>query len=262
MKRLLLAVICSMISCGAFAHAYRKDTVFYRDNNEKCHMEVSYIKGAADKPVIVWFHGGGLTGGNAKTPQTLLKEDYLIFSVSYRLYPSVSVREIIDDAAAAVSWVVKNAGQYGGAVSKIYLSGHSAGGYLVSMLALDKSYLSKHDVDADIFAGVIPLSGQMITHFTERKSRGMGMPDVIIDDMAPLNHLRADAPPFLIVTGDRDMEMARRFEENSYFYEMMKFVGHKDITLYELGGFNHGGMNKPGQQLLMNYIKSRINLAK
>ena len=174
----------------------------------------------------------------------------------------MSVREIIDDAAAAVSWVVKNAGQYGGAVSKIYLSGHSAGGYLVSMLALDKSYLSKHDVDADIFAGVIPLSGQMITHFTERKSRGMGMTDVIIDDMAPLNHLRADAPPFLIVTGDRDMEMARRFEENSYFYEMMKFVGHKDITLYELGGFNHGGMNKPGQQLLMNYIKSRINLAK
>ena len=115
MKRLLLAVICSMISCGAFAHGYQKDTVFYRDNNEKCHMEVSYIKGAADKPVIVWFHGGGLTGGNAKTPQTLLKEDYLVFSVSYRLYPSVSVREIIDDAAAAVSWVVKNAGQYGGA---------------------------------------------------------------------------------------------------------------------------------------------------
>ena len=257
MKQLLLAVICSVISCGAFAHEYQKDTIFYRENNKNCFLEVSYLEGASERPVIIWFHGGGLTGGSAKTPQTLLKEDYLVFSVAYRLYPEVSVREIIDDAAAAVSRIVKIAGRYGGATSKIYLSGHSAGGYLVSMLALDKSYLSKYDVDADMFAGVIPLSGQMITHFTERKSRGMGMTDIIIDDMAPLNHLRADAPPFLIVTGDRDLEMTRRYEENAYFYEMMKFVGHKDIILHELGGFNHGGMNKLGQQLLMSYIKKR-----
>ena len=51
-------------------------------------------------------------------------------------------------------------------------------------------------------------------------------------------------------------------DNNEKCHNAGQFVGHKDITLYELGGFNHGGMNKPGQQHLMNYIKSRINLVK
>ena len=257
MRLLLFCVLSFLMCCEAFAQKYTTDTTYYRPGNEKCYIEVSHVKGTTDKPVVIWFHAGGLTKGSAKTPSALLKEDYLVVSVAYRFYPEVSVKDIIDDAALAVFWVVKNAEQYGGSASKIYLSGHSAGGYLVSMLALDKSYLSKYNVDADIFAGIIPLSGQMITHFTERKSRGMEKTKIIIDEMAPLNHLRADAPPFLIITGDRELEMTRRYEENAYFCEMMKFVGHKDVVFYELGGFTHGGMGKPGQQLLMEYIKKR-----
>ena len=157
----------------------------------------------------------------------------------------------------AVSWVVANASKYGGSSSKIYLAGHSAGGYLVSMLALDKTYLAKYNVDADMFAGIIPFSGQMITHFTERRSRGQEMTKVVVDEMAPLYHMRADAPPFMIITGDRDLELTRRYEENAYFYEMMKLIGHKDMILHELDGFNHGGMGKPGFFLLLDYIGKR-----
>ena len=257
MRHILSIILFLSISCEVFAQKYITDTTYYRASDKKCYMEVSHVEGVSDKPVVIWFHAGGLTNGSAKTPTALLKEDYLVVSVAYRLYPEVTVREIIDDAALAVSCVVKNAEQYGGSTSKIYLTGHSAGGYLVSMLALDKSYLAKYDIDADMFAGIIPLSGQMITHFTERKSRGMSNTKIVVDEMAPLNHLRADAPPFLIITGDRDLELTRRYEENAFFYEMMKHVGHKDIILYELGGFTHGGMGKPGQQLLMEYIKKR-----
>ena len=257
MKRVLIVLCCMFVTCSLFAQEYKTDTVYYRGEDLRCYMEVSHIHGKSDKPVIVWFHPGGLTRGSAKTPDAFLTKDYLVVSAAYRFYPDVSVREIIDDAALAVSWVVKNAERYGGATSKIYLSGHSAGGYIVAMLALDKSYLAKYDIDADMFAGIIPLSGQMITHFTERKSRGMEQTKIVVDDMAPLNHLRADAPPFLIVTGDRNLEMTRRYEENAYFYEMMKYIGHKDVILYELGGFTHGGMGKPGQQLVMEYINKR-----
>ncbi|MBP5538931.1 MAG: alpha/beta hydrolase fold domain-containing protein [Bacteroidales bacterium] len=133
--------------------------------------------------MVPWW---GLTKGIAKTPAELLTEDYVVASVSYRLYPDVSVKEIIDDAALAVAWVVKNAKQYSGSLDKIYLSGHSAGGYLVSMISLDKSYLARYGVDANMIAGVIPLSGQMITHFTERKARGMERTKIVVDEMAPL----------------------------------------------------------------------------
>ena len=53
----------------------------------------------------------------------------------------------------------------------------------------------------------------------------------------------------------RDMELYRRYEENAYFVEMMKLVGHKSIILYEEDGFDHGGMAAPAHKLLMKYIK-------
>lgn len=257
MKNVLSCLVALCVCSQVFSQEYTKEIVQYRAGEEKCYAEVSYKEGLSDRPVIIWFHAGGLTKGSAKTPDVLLTKDYLVVSSAYRFYPDVTVREIIDDAAMAVSWVVANASKYGGSSSKIYLAGHSAGGYLVSMLALDKTYLAKYNVDADMFAGIIPFSGQMITHFTERRSRGQEMTKVVVDEMAPLYHMRADAPPFMIITGDRDLELTRRYEENAYFYEMMKFIGHKDMILHELDGFNHGGMGKPGFFLLLDYIGKR-----
>jgi acetyl esterase/lipase len=66
----------------------------------------------------------------------------------------------VDDAAAAAAWVMKNIERYGGDPNKIYLAGHSAGGYLVSMIGLDKRRLAKYDVDVDKFAALIPFSGR------------------------------------------------------------------------------------------------------
>ncbi|MDE5887017.1 MAG: alpha/beta hydrolase [Muribaculaceae bacterium] len=57
--------------------------------------------------------------------------------------PDVSVSECINDAAEAVKWVMENISEYGGDPSKIFVSGHSAGGFLTSMIGLDKSRLSK-----------------------------------------------------------------------------------------------------------------------
>ena len=45
---------------------------------------------------------------------------------------------IYKDAAAAVAWVFNNIEDYGGRSELIFVSGHSAGGYLASMLGLDK----------------------------------------------------------------------------------------------------------------------------
>ena len=163
--------------------------------------------------------------------------------------------DCIDDAAAAVAWTFDNIAAYGGSPDKVFLSGHSAGGYLIDMLGLDKHWLAKYGVDADKMAAIVPYSGQMITHFTERAARGMSATQPLIDEMAPLYHIRPDAPPFLVITGGRDMELYRRYEENAYFVEMMKLVGHKDIILYEEDGFDHGGMAAPAHLLLMKYIK-------
>jgi acetyl esterase/lipase len=174
--------------------------------------------------------------------------------VGYRFSPKVSVSQIIDDAACAVAWVFANIERYGGSKSKIYLSGHSAGGYLVSMLGLDASRLNKYCYDANMLKGVIPFSGQAITHFEERRSRGIANTRPVIDSLSPLYHVRGDAAPFLMITGDRELEMLGRYEENAYMWRVFQLVKHPDATLYELDGYGHN-MCEPAYPLLQRFIR-------
>ena len=116
-------------------------------------------------------------------------------SVNYRFYPHVAVKKIIEDAAIAVKWVYDNIKSYGGTPDKIFLSGHSAGGYIISMLGLDETYLKAVDLNPDQMAGLIPLSGHAITHMTVREDMGIGATQPLIDEMAPLYHVKENTPP-------------------------------------------------------------------
>ena len=101
---------------------------------------------------------------------------------------------------------------------------------------------------------MIPLSGHTITHFTPRQERGLKDTDVIVDDMAPLAHVRKDAPPLLLITGDREKEMLGRYEENAYMMRMMRVVGHKETTILELQGYGHG-IVEPACPIVIRTIK-------
>ena len=202
----------------------------------------------------MWFHGGGLTGGNKEIPAALKEKGVAIVGVNYRLSPKVNAPAYIEDAAAAVSWVFNNIESFGGDSTLIFVSGHSAGGYLVSLIGLDKSWLKKHAIDANRIAGIIPFSGQVITHFTIRQERGIPEFQPVIDTYAPLYHVRADAPPLLLITGDRELELLGRYEENAYLMRMMNVVGHKETKLYELDGYDHG-MTEPAFPLLLKEVQ-------
>ena len=159
---------------------------------------------------VVWFHGGGLTGGNRSVPQQLKEQGLAVAAVGYRLHPQAKCPDYIEDAAAGVAWVFKHIEQYGGDPKRIFVSGHSAGGYLTAMVGLDKRWLARYGIDADRIAGLIPLSGQAITHFTVRSERGIPKTQPIIDELAPLYHVRPDAPPLVLILGDRELEMLGR----------------------------------------------------
>jgi acetyl esterase/lipase len=177
-----------------------------------------------------------------------------VISVNYRLGPKVVAPKYIEDAAAATAWVFKNINTFGGDASLIFVSGHSAGGYLATMIGLDKKWLNAQGIDANKIAGLIPFSGQAITHFLVRKERGIPETQPIIDEYAPLFHVRADAPPLLLITGDRELELLGRYEENAYLMRMMKIAGHKNTKLYELDGFGHN-MTEPAFPLLLNEVR-------
>lgn len=221
---------------------------------ERCVLDVYYPKNSKGFATVIWFHGGGLSGGNKELPDGLKDKGFAVISVNYRLSPKVKVEKCIEDAAAAVAWTFQNIEKYGGNKSLIFVSGHSAGGYLALMVGMDKKWLQAKNTDANTIAGLIPLSPQVITHFELRKERGIPDTQPVVDAFAPMYHVRADAPPLLLITGDRELEMLGRYEENAYFMRMMKVVGHKATTLYEIQGFGHN-MVEPALPLLVNQVK-------
>lgn len=265
MKRILLFLAFILCSAPLFSQEYNTiQNIRYYDEktnkadayiNERCMLDAYIPKNVKNFPTVIWFHGGGLTGGQKEIPEGLKNKGIAVIGVNYRLSPKVNAPEYIEDAAAAAAWVFKNIKNYGGREDLIFISGHSAGGYLAVMVGLNKMYLEKYGIDANHFAGIIPFSGQMISHFTARQERGIDELDARIDEYAPLHFIRADAPPLLLITGDREKELLGRYEENAYMARMMKLKGHKETVLYELQGFDHGGMAQPAFPLLINEIK-------
>jgi len=222
----------------------------------QCVLNFYYPKGLKNYPTIVWFHGGGLTGGGKEIPKALMDKGFAVIGVGYRLSPKVKAPAYINDATAAVAWAFKHVSEYGGNPDLIFVSGHSAGGYLAMMLGFDKRYLNKYQIDANKIAGLIPFSGQAITHFTVRNERGIKDTQPIIDEYAPLYFVRKDAPRTLLITGDREMELLGRYEENAYLLRMLKLTGHTSSRLYEIQGFDHGGMAEPAFPLLVKEVRA------
>ena len=244
------------------AQQYRTETnILYRTGadlsaymKERCRLDVYYPIGMTGFATVVWFHGGGLTSGNSFIPDALKGKGLAIVAANYRLSPRVKAPAYIEDAAAAVAWTVSHISEYGGSTNRIFVSGHSAGGYLTMMVGLDKRWLAAEGVDADRIAGLVPFSGQCITHFTVRAERGIKDTQPVVDDLAPLSHVRNGAAPLLLITGDRNLEMLGRYEENAYLWRMMKLVGSTDTQLYELQGFNHGQMPEAAFPLLLRFM--------
>lgn len=274
MKKIIFLLIFLFTGVLSFAQKLEYETksnIQYYDTainksdsyiNERCVLDIYYPKNTKGFATIVWFHGGGLTGGSKEIPEALKNKGFAIIGVNYRLSPKVKAAKAIDDAAAAVAWAFNNVEKYGGNASLIFVSGHSAGGYLASMIGLNKEYLNKEylnkeGINANKIAGLIPFSGQCITHFEIRRENGIPDTTPTIDAFAPLFYVRADAPPLLLITGDRELEMLGRYEENAYMARMMKLVGHKQTKLYELDGYGHG-MTEPGFPLLVNEVNRII----
>lgn len=110
---------------------------------ERCKLDIYYDRSKKNLPVVVWYHGGGLTSGQKEIPELLKKQGFVVVGVNYRLLPKVKIDECLDDCAASLAWVFQNISQYGGDTKKIFVSGHSAGGYITTMLGLDKTWLSR-----------------------------------------------------------------------------------------------------------------------
>lgn len=228
------------------------ETDTYRKS--RCVLDIYYPDTDKGFATLIWFHGGGLESGNKELLDGFRRQGFAVVSVNYRLFPQGKCPDYLYDAAQAVAWTFENISRYGGTPDQIYVSGHSAGGYLTLMMALAKEYTEAFGLDADRIAKAYPISGQTVTHYTIRKERGLpdGIP--VIDEYAPMTHAARGGAPLILISGDRSLELLARYEENLHLQALLKNFGH-DSVLYEMQGFDHGTVLAPAVSLISSDIR-------
>ena len=92
-------------------------------------------------PCLVYLHGGGWVIGNLESHDRLCRRlantaGICVVAVDYRLAPEHRFPAALDDAAAALNWVARNADTLAIAPDRIGIGGDSAGGNLAAVLAL------------------------------------------------------------------------------------------------------------------------------
>ena len=246
---------------------YKTDGTLTEYERDRCKLDL-YTPANRPFPCLVWLHGGGLTGGSKQDKgtidmaHTLVSEGIGVALVNYRLGPRAKYPDYIDDAAAAFAWSKAHIGEYGGDARKVFLGGHSAGAYLTSMVGMDAHYLDKYHIGTDAIAGLIPVSGQMMTHFLVRQERGLGTNTIVADEAAPIYYTRSNTPSMLILMGDKDWPA--RLEENQYFATAQRITGNSNVTLMVVSNRNHGSIfgkipdtGDPARKAILDFIRAR-----
>lgn len=221
----------------------------------QCKLDIRYPVNRTGFPTVIWFHGGGLTEGSRGFPD-LGDPEIAVVAVSYRLSPRGPLPSFLEDAAAATAWVMQNIARFGGDPAKVFVSGHSAGGYLAAMVGMDPKWLAARRLSNQQLAGIIPVSAQVTTHFhvkALRGDRGAALRP-LIDEFAPLYHASDKLPPVCLIVGDRAIEYKSRVEENQLLAVTLRNLGHPHVEFYEMGGLDHGSIAQGGMILVRKFV--------
>jgi acetyl esterase/lipase len=202
-----------------------------------------YMPEAGGFSTLFFLHGGGMEGGG-KDGEFFLRDfaeaGFGVAVPDYRLYPKAAYPQFIEDAAAALAWTVKNIGPHGGN-GKIFVAGSSAGAYLAMMLCFDQKYLAPHGIDPDRMAGYIFDAGQPTVHFNVLREAGMDPRRLVVDERAPLYHIREgrNYPPLLVFCAGHDME--NRYEQTLLLISTLRHFGYRDVDFHLMAGYEHTG---------------------
>jgi len=171
-------------------------------------LDVYRPENAKGAPVVVFVHGGSWTGGSKNdykfVGESLARAGYVTAIINYRLAPENRYPAYVRDTALAVRWVRDHAGEHGGHPGNIFLMGHSAGAFNVMEAAVNRKWFAEAGVNVRDVRGVIGIAGPYDYDFRLFASKNAFPEGADPADIMPARHVRADAPPVLILTAAND----------------------------------------------------------
>lgn len=163
-------------------------------------------------PVVIFWHGGSWQGGDKDyyrfVGAALAERGFLALVPNYRLAPEHPFPAFVQDAALAVKWAKEHAQLFGGDPDRLYLSGHSAGGHIALILALDGRHLAEVGLASGSVAGVIPIAAPTgIENLRGAGLKGVFPPTVPDSAFSPIDLAGTNAigaPEILLLHGADD----------------------------------------------------------
>ena len=184
--------------------------------NPRQTLDLYLPEDAEDFPMIVYAHGGvwrlGSKDQYANIGHTFAQEGIGVAVINYRLTPEVTHPAHTQDVAQAFNWIIENIADYGGDPERSILTGHSAGGHIISLLALDSQYLDAVDRSIDDIMGIVAYSGVFViddwivgwaegVFSTDSDERTDASPLSLVPNHADNSE---DLPPFLLIASEND----------------------------------------------------------
>lgn len=160
-------------------------------------------------PVVVFFYGGSWNSGERAqygfVGAALASRGILTLVADYRLYPEIRYPDFLADSAQALTWGLSHAADYGGNPRRVFVMGHSAGGYNAAMLALDGRWLAATGHAPSEIAGFIGLAGPYdFLPMTNRDAQPVFFHPNYPPDTQPMAFASAAAPRSFLAAGSTD----------------------------------------------------------
>ena len=185
-----------------FGSFHRVADVRYGPNPRE-GLDIYVPKQQTTRAVVIFWFGGSWQNGRKEQYRfvgaALAQRGILTVIPNYRLYPEVRFPELMEDGAKAVAWVHEHARDYGADPKRIVLMGHSAGGHMAALLALNPQY-----TQCACVIGLVGLSGPYaLDPNTDVLRTIFGAPSTPAD-WQPVRFASTHSPPALLLHGLND----------------------------------------------------------
>jgi len=195
-------------------------------------------------PVFIFLHGGGFREGDRAhygyVARPFSRHGIITVVASYRLTPEFRFPDQPEDVVGILRWVQAHIKDYGGDAKRIYLAGHSAGAILAATVSLDRDWLTRASLPADLIKGSVPVSG---SYQLRVETGAPGYAEAArVAEASPIQNIDPSPPRTLVVAGSLERhagpskELADEIREKGGRVELLILEGmDHDHTALALG---------------------------
>lgn len=202
-----------------------------------------YVTKRPKAPINIFIHGGAWRGGLAK--DFAYAAELFVHAGAHYVVPDFinvieaggSLMPMADQVRRAVAWVRRNAQSFGGDPERIYVSGHSSGGHLASVV-LTTDWRKDFDLPADTVKGGLCCSGLFDLKPARLSARSsyVKFTDAMEQALSSQRHLDKLNAPVIVAHGTLETP---EFQRQSRDFAAALTAARKPVQLLVAEGYNH-----------------------